>query len=220
MSLNEQEQPLLAPNGRPSKLPPLQYKLVRTPEFKNWFGDWETDPENSSKVVDENGEPLLLYHGSPNKFDVFDRKESRGGILELGHFFSTNINLAKLYGENIIPVFLNLRTIKRFDASAYQNVEAWDHLAVDAGYKIAYNRQAMDFLMNGKFGVPKVDGVAAHNVIDMFSGYINNDYIPNDVVQKFIGTSYLVFDGGERNIKIADGSNTTFNPNNPNIKSE
>ena len=32
---------LLAPNGNPSYLTPEQYKLVRSPAFKEWFGDWE-----------------------------------------------------------------------------------------------------------------------------------------------------------------------------------
>jgi len=32
--------PPLAPNGQPSKITPLQWKQVRTPEFKAWFGDW------------------------------------------------------------------------------------------------------------------------------------------------------------------------------------
>ena len=32
---------LLAPNGKPSNLSPEQYKLVRTPEFIAWFGDFE-----------------------------------------------------------------------------------------------------------------------------------------------------------------------------------
>jgi hypothetical protein len=49
---------LLAPNGKPSNLTPEQYKLVRTPEFKAWFGDWENDPVNASKVVDENGDVI------------------------------------------------------------------------------------------------------------------------------------------------------------------
>ena len=53
-----------APNGKPSNLTPEQWHLVRTPEFKAWFGDWENDPENSSKVVDENGEPLVVYRGT------------------------------------------------------------------------------------------------------------------------------------------------------------
>ena len=44
------EEALLAPNGKPSKLSPELYKLVRTPEFKNWFGDWENNPESASKV--------------------------------------------------------------------------------------------------------------------------------------------------------------------------
>jgi hypothetical protein len=52
---------LLAPNGKPSNLTPQQYKLVRTDEFKAWFGDWENDKENASKVVDKNGEPLVVW---------------------------------------------------------------------------------------------------------------------------------------------------------------
>ncbi|MCI6614982.1 MAG: hypothetical protein MSC51_04010 [Mollicutes bacterium] len=53
---------LLAPNGKPSNLNERQYAQVRTKAFKKWFGDWENDPENASKVVDENGEPLVVYH--------------------------------------------------------------------------------------------------------------------------------------------------------------
>ncbi|MBL8440234.1 MAG: hypothetical protein JNK96_03355, partial [Betaproteobacteria bacterium] len=43
--------PRLAPNGQPSKLNAHQWKQVRTPEFKAWFGDWE-----ASAIL--NGEPL------------------------------------------------------------------------------------------------------------------------------------------------------------------
>jgi hypothetical protein len=71
---------LIAPNGKPSNLTPEQYKLVRTPEFKAWFGDWENDPENSSKVVDSNGEPLVVYHGTAN-IDYFDTKKNQGEII-------------------------------------------------------------------------------------------------------------------------------------------
>ena len=58
---------LLAPNGKKSNLNERQYAQVRTKEFKDWFGDWENDPENASKVVDENGEPLVVYHGTNSK---------------------------------------------------------------------------------------------------------------------------------------------------------
>ena len=57
---------LKAPNGEDSNLNPHQWKQVRTTRFKAWFGDWEADPENASKVVDENGEPMVVYHGTPD----------------------------------------------------------------------------------------------------------------------------------------------------------
>jgi hypothetical protein len=66
---------LIAPNGNESNLTAEQYKLVRTPEFKAWFGDWENDPENSSKVVDENGEPLVVWRGEAKDFNKFDYKK-------------------------------------------------------------------------------------------------------------------------------------------------
>lgn len=53
---------LKAPNGKDTKLTPEQWALVRTRNFLNWFGDWINDPENASKVVDENGEPKVVYH--------------------------------------------------------------------------------------------------------------------------------------------------------------
>ncbi|MDR1459039.1 MAG: hypothetical protein LBI60_02355, partial [Bacteroidales bacterium] len=51
-----------APNGKDSKLNEREWLQVRTGNFKQWFGDWENDPENASKVVDENGEPLVVWH--------------------------------------------------------------------------------------------------------------------------------------------------------------
>lgn len=55
---------LKAPNGADTKLNPEQWSMVRTKAFKDWFGDWENDPENASKVLDENGEPMVVWHGS------------------------------------------------------------------------------------------------------------------------------------------------------------
>jgi len=74
----------LAPNGKPSNLSDKQYELVRTPQFKAWFGDWENDPENASKVVDENGEPLVVFRGdnsSSKKGNVFKTGFNRLGFV-------------------------------------------------------------------------------------------------------------------------------------------
>ena len=61
---------LKAPNGADTKLTPEQWAMVRTKAFKDWFGDWENDPANASKVVDENGEPMVVYHGSGDSFTI------------------------------------------------------------------------------------------------------------------------------------------------------
>ena len=54
------------------KLKESKEDIIYSKEFKDWFGDWENDPEHSSKVVDENGKPLAVYHGSFSLFDSFD----------------------------------------------------------------------------------------------------------------------------------------------------
>jgi len=70
--LNEQQEVLLAPNGNVSNLPKNLYNYVRTEKFKKWFGDWENNPNGASKVIDENGEPLLCNHSSLEKnIDTF-----------------------------------------------------------------------------------------------------------------------------------------------------
>lgn len=102
---------LLAPNGKPSNLPGRLYAQVRTKEFKDWFGDWQNDPKNASKVVDENGEPLVVYHNTPFKFSVFDMDhESRilPGISEpFGHVGTQET--ANTIKGNQLALFLNAR---------------------------------------------------------------------------------------------------------------
>ena len=126
---NEENQKLgnLAPNGKPSNLTPGQYKQVRTPEFKAWFGDWENDPENASKILDENGEPMVVYHGTSKDKDFF-----KFSVPQNGAWFTTDPAVASGYaiqndsqtykrdydtGEyvdvhtsgRVLPVFLNIR---------------------------------------------------------------------------------------------------------------
>ena len=82
-----------APNGEPSNLDELQWLLVRTPNFKRWFGDWENNPLNASKVIDKNGEPRVVYHGTPkgNTFSIFENNTQ--GI----HFGTWNAAYERVY---------------------------------------------------------------------------------------------------------------------------
>ena len=66
-----------------------------------------------SKVIDANGEPLVVYHGSPNSsFDVFDRNKigttTDYGLYGKGFYFSNQKPQAEMYGETT-EVFLNIR---------------------------------------------------------------------------------------------------------------
>lgn len=53
----------LGPNDAQVPKSEFRYRLERTPLFKAWFGDWENSPR-ASKVLDEAGEPRLMYHGT------------------------------------------------------------------------------------------------------------------------------------------------------------
>ena len=69
--------------------------------------------ENASKVVDENGEPLVVYHGTKDNFNEFDSKKQSNK----GFWFTPKKNLADGYsmarnsGEigNVFSVFLNIK---------------------------------------------------------------------------------------------------------------
>ena len=99
-----------APNGNPTNLNERQWLQVRTKAFKDWFGDWINNPSEASKVVDENGEPLIVYHESPNIFNVFDVSKKRYNVHEVNGIWASPVNRnGKGYGENIYPLFVNLR---------------------------------------------------------------------------------------------------------------
>ena len=95
-----------APNGENSKLTESQWLQVRTKAFKDWFGDWENSPKDASKAVDENGEPLVVYHGTPKNFSTF-----KDGVI----FTTTNETAADKHYGKAIPLFINIRNVKTID---------------------------------------------------------------------------------------------------------
>lgn len=72
------------------------------PAFKEWFGD--------SKVVDKNGNPLVVYHGTSAEFDTFDA--SRGEDWRGGLFFTKSKKKADVYGDKTMSVYLSLKNPK------------------------------------------------------------------------------------------------------------
>lgn len=90
-----------------------QWKQVRSPEFKAWFGDWENDPENASKVVNpKTGEPLVVYHASTASFSVFEPSNPRFAAGNInGIYFTDKIDqeMIEEYGDKIYHAFLNIK---------------------------------------------------------------------------------------------------------------
>lgn len=97
-----------APNGEPSKLfsdllehyngdrvAAIQAKArTYSKSFKKWFGE--------SKVVDENGEPLVVYHGSSSEFDTFaipsvDNRQRLSTKIAPKFFFTTSKKTAQSF---------------------------------------------------------------------------------------------------------------------------
>lgn len=77
--------------------------VTKTPEFKNWFGDWENDPSNASKVVNEDGSPKTVYHGTAQSFSSFD-PASKGSLTgaysaKKGYFFTGDPKVAANYSS-------------------------------------------------------------------------------------------------------------------------
>jgi hypothetical protein len=236
---------ILAPNGEISNLTPEQYNLVRTPEFKAWFGDWENDPENASKVVDENGEPKVVYHGSRSTFSIFDIKKSGESSTpaNVGFWFTPIKNFAynfastTWYGNskeiNVYPVFLSIKSPKIYNSDSEDSVRysSPDNIG---RYPDSYQKFKID--------IWAIDGQDADRAnIGGIGMMLNNQketikkYRESLVNEGFDGIfiNKTRFDKGEagglndqivalfpNQIKLADGSNTTFDMNNEDIRFE
>ena len=75
---------------------------------------------NVSKVVDENGEPKVVYHGTDNtnpdytRFTVFKHSDPR--VKKYVHFFSSSRDVAGSMGSYVYDVFLNIKNPLIIDA--------------------------------------------------------------------------------------------------------
>jgi hypothetical protein len=78
---------------------------TNTPEFKEWFGE--------SKVVDGEGKPLVVYHGTNAKDDFFIFNTKTGRTL--GTHFGTEAAAKHISGRKQIPVYLSIKNPFNWD---------------------------------------------------------------------------------------------------------
>lgn len=214
MLFDKEDEILLAPNGKPSNLTPEQWHLVRTPAFKAWFGDWENDPENASKVVDENGEPMICFHGTnSNPFYVFDEKKI--GRLDAGYygrgfyfvFYPFNPKLAKgeasYYGKNIIGAFLNARN--PFDISTLSEYKGQKISTIGAESAVFIRNIARMFPEVNFYGARKIEYGETND--DGSVSIVSTDVSSNDYAELFDKYDKEIewIDSGDRLLALVDG---------------
>lgn len=191
-----------------------QWVQVRTPAFKAWFGDWENDPDNASKVVNpETGEPLVVYHGTAGDFEIFDKSRSNSksntGVPEGVFFFTDNPEVASSYtvkyegdfgtsylnGSNVMPLFLNIRKPLKVSAKGAN----WNSILYK-GEEHTTNTLAETARRNGKN-----DGVQINRVKDRGRGSVKARH----------ATSFAVFNPNQ--IKSATGNSGAFSADDDSI---
>lgn len=171
----------------------------RSKNFKNWFGD--------SKIVDDKGKPMVMYHGTPADFEEF------GAGPRQAIFFSSDPKFASGYAgdqktrgamarPNVMPVYI--KASNPFDYSNPEHVKKVQDLIKPTGDE--YFDGPVKDLATGDWAIielKRVQEAIKQAGFDAF--YVMEDGVKN------IG----VFD--PKQIKSAIGNKGTFNPNDPNI---
>ena len=179
----------------------LEQAAPDTPEFKAWFGD--------SKVVDSDGKPLVVYHGTNGDITAFDASKVKGRFPNSEGFYFTSMPLhASVYadsinnaaedfnpnsrfikpaaeGGNVMPAYVSLQNPKILTVSAWGTLES--RVDGDGGAQVRAAREA------GHDGV-----IVKREAGDEWDGMLVIAFRPEQ-------------------IKSATGNRGTFDPNDPNI---
>ena len=87
--------------------------VTETQQFKRWFGDWQKHPNSSSKVVNADGTPMVVYHQTGNEFSVFDPKHSGAGSSDnqtpFGIFLKSSDKDIGIKGKKQMALYANIR---------------------------------------------------------------------------------------------------------------
>lgn len=132
--------------------------FTQSQQFKRWFGDWQNMPNRASKVVNSDGTPKIVYHGTDEKFTVFDITKSRSYDETVnydlpGFYFSESLDESSSYG-NIGEYYISIKN--PYDGDIYK-------LAKEKG---SY-RKAYDYLVSKGY-----DGVIITELGEGFTEYI------------------------------------------------
>ena len=131
-------------------------KITQSKQFIRWFGDWQNSPAKASKVVDNNGEPLVLYHQTEKEFTTFDTKQKGSGEFDsempTGIFMKPTNNDIGVGGNIQIPLYASIKNpltvnnrselVKFYDKNVQGYTKAKSAIdSVNEKYKAKFNEE-------------------------------------------------------------------------------
>lgn len=204
---------------------------IHSDNFKRWFGN--------SKVVDENGNPLVVYHGSNANFTIFDKSKIDIDNLGAGFYFSSE-DIANSYAnrrtqerggkENTYAVYLKMEKPLDFrNVTHEQAIEANKQEFLSFGFDEAEAQRQAEELVDGfiadtKRFNEKTDFAIAlpDNKSEGMQRFIKNEGIDGFIVpgrdkaSGKDGVAYVVFEPHQ--IKSATNNNGDFSSENADIR--
>ena len=190
--------------------------------------DTSFNPKPASKVVNPDGTPMVMYHGSPAQFTIFDRKKAKSsGQYGRGFYFTNSQSHAGTYGQQY-NVYLNIRNPLQHGAGNVSRAQVRSFLeavAENEDYAIEnYGSYDIDSALRKVMG--KASSIDAFQVIQDINATAIGDMV--EAAALFNKVNGTKFDGivaatetvafYPEQIKSATDNIGTFDGSNPDIR--
>lgn len=190
--------------------------------------DSNFSPKPASKVVNADGTPMVMYHGSPAQFTVFDKKKAKSnGQYGRGFYFTNSQSHAGTYGQQY-SVYLNIRNPLEYGRDTVSRTQVQKFLeavAENEDYSIEnYGSYDVGAILNTVMGQSKT--IDAFQIIQDINATAIGDMV--EAAELFNAINGTKFDGivvptetvafYPNQIKSATDNIGTFDGSNPNIR--
>jgi hypothetical protein len=180
---------------------------TESPEFKSWF--------SNSKVVDKEGKPLTVYHGTDADFNTF--KLAKEGSLGKGIYLTPKPEVASSYanesanaekrttGQNVKPVYANLKNPLEVDRTEHINP------AEGALQKLGHSKEKASAIAE------KALETKGNITGEIYSKAIKAGH-DGIIVRNADNTIHEIVAFKPEQVKSSTGNSGEFNPNNKDIR--
>ena len=189
--------------------------IENNPNFKKWF--------EGSVIIDANNSPKIMYHGSLSSnitvFDLNSKPINRTGNFQ-GFYFLPLRNDALGYALNgrVYECFLSIKN-PIYIGFKYNPLDGsytkFKYVPSQKAIKYVYNKYKSQF--NEDYIIRKIEDIKNYGYCSFMTGDDRRDIAIIDGYDGVIdGTEVCAFYPNQ--IKLADGSNMTFDKNNDDIR--